>query len=153
MRVLVLSDTHGNYFNLRDVLKLHPTTDVVIFLGDGERDFEYAKQYLENRHVIMVRGNCDFYSELPENITQTIEGKKFLITHGYVENVKFGEESLLLKGQSLGADIILYGHTHVPVNKTIDNMLVFNPGSLRDGDYGFIDITPAGTIGINAKLK
>ncbi len=152
MRILVLSDVHSNRFNLREVLKMHRTAEIVVFLGDGERDFEHMEE-LENRHVIMVKGNCDLYSELPENITQTIEGKKFLITHGYVENVKFGEEKLLLKGQCLSADIILYGHTHVPVNKTVAGMLIFNPGALRDGNYGFIDITPKGTVGVLAKLK
>lgn len=152
MRILVLSDSHGSFHNLRDVLKMHTSAEVVIFLGDGEDDFRYAKSETENRHVIMVKGNCDYYSSLDENITQTIEGKRFFITHGYVENVKFGEDRLIYKGQSLGADIILYGHTHIPVNHVVDSIQIFNPGSLRDGNYGFIDITPKGTICVNAKL-
>ncbi len=152
MRILVLSDIHGNVFNLKKVLTLQKTAEVVIFLGDGERDIEEMKFDLSDRHLIAVKGNCDLYSQLEENITQTIEGKRFFITHGYLENVKYGDDRLIYKGQSLSADIILYGHTHVPVNKIVDGIRVFNPGSLRTGDYGYIDIVGDGVLCVNAKI-
>ena len=146
MRILVVSDSHGDSFTLSRIIRNHPTAEVVIFLGDGESDIHRCGIHLIDKHVIKVRGNCDFYSELEENVTQVIEGKKFFITHGFLENVKFGIDNLIYKGQSLGADIILYGHTHTPVSKYIDGVYVFNPGSVRDGNYGFIDITPKGEV-------
>lgn len=152
MRILVLSDSHSDVYSLRTAIKNHTSAEVVVFLGDGEKDLYEVSDLLMGKHVIAVKGNCDFYSSLDENIVQTIAGKKIFITHGYLENVKFGDDRLIYKGQSLDSDIILYGHTHVPVSKYIDEIYVFNPGSIRDGNYGFIDITEKGVICVNAKL-
>ncbi|MBR3588730.1 MAG: YfcE family phosphodiesterase [Clostridia bacterium] len=153
MRILVLSDSHNDYLSLKKAVETHPTAEVVVFLGDGERDLDRIDDALQLKHVIKVKGNCDIASELNENVVQTICTKKFFITHGYVENVKFGIDRLVYKGQSLDADIILYGHTHTPVNKYIDGVYVFNPGSIRDGNYGFIDITDKGEVMcVNAEI-
>lgn len=152
MRILVVSDSHGDVFSLRKAVRSQPTAEIVVFLGDGERDMDFVSYETENKHVIAVKGNCDFGSILPENVTQTISEKKLFVTHGYLENVKFGDDKLIYKGQSLGADIILYGHTHVPVNKYVDGVYVFNPGSIRNGNYGFIDITEKGVLCVNAEI-
>lgn len=152
MRILVLSDSHGDYFSLEKAIKNHPTAEVVVFLGDGERDIDRAENLLAGKHVIKVRGNCDIASSLEINHVQVIEGKKIFATHGFVENVKFGTDNLIYKGQSLGADIILYGHTHVPVNKYIDGVYLLNPGSVRDGNYGFVDITDKGVMCVDAHI-
>ncbi len=152
MRILVLSDSHSDVYSLKTAIENHREADVVIFLGDGERDFYEISSEIGNKHLIMVKGNCDLASLQEANRTENIAGKKIFITHGYLENVKFGDDTLIYKGQSFGADIILYGHTHIPVSKYIDGVYVFNPGSIRNGDYGFIDITEKGIICINAKL-
>lgn len=152
MRILVLSDSHGDYFSLQTAIRRHPTAEVVVFLGDGERDLDRAENLLKNKFVIKVKGNCDFASTLEENHVQTVEGKKIFATHGYLENVKFGDDRLIYKGQSLDADIILYGHTHVPVSKYVDGVYVMNPGSIRDGNYGFVDITEKGVMCVNAHI-
>ena len=152
MKILVLSDSHNDYLSLKKAVENHSVAEVVVFLGDGERDIDRIDDVLQFKHVIRVKGNCDIASKLDENVTQTICTKKFFITHGYVENVKFGIDRLIYKGQSLDAHIILYGHTHVPVSKYIDGVYVFNPGSIRDGNYGFIDITYKGVMCVNAKL-
>lgn len=152
MRILVVSDSHNNSFNLDRIIRCQPSAEVVIFLGDGERDMYRCGIHLIDKHVIKVKGNCDLYSELDANITQVIEGKKFFITHGYLENVKFGIDNLIYKGQEKGADIILYGHTHIPVSKYIDGVYIFNPGSVFNGEYGYIDITDKGVMCVNAHI-
>ena len=146
MRILVVSDSHDDPYTLGRIIRIQTTAEVVVFLGDGARDIDECRKYLENKHLIQVRGNRDSLTDAEVNVVQTIEGKKYFITHGYLENVKFGIDNLIYKGQELGADIILYGHTHIPVSKYIDGVYVFNPGSVRDGNYGFIDITPKGEV-------
>ena len=44
------------------------------------------------------------------------------------------------------ADIVLFGHTHLPITEYDDELYLLNPGSLQyaDGTYGIIDITDAG---------
>ena len=152
MRILVVSDSHNDSFTLGRIIRSQPSAEVVIFLGDGESDIHRCGIHLIDKHVIKVKGNCDFYSELEANVTQVIEGKKFFITHGYLENVKFGIDNLIYKGQESGADIILYGHTHIPVSKYIDGVYVFNPGSVRNGEYGYIDITDKGVMCVNVHI-
>ena len=43
MRILVVSDTHGDEAALYDALMQQPKAEVVIHLGDGERDVEAQK--------------------------------------------------------------------------------------------------------------
>jgi hypothetical protein len=50
------------------------------------------------------------------------------------------------------ADIVLFGHTHMPESIYKDGIYYFNPGSLKEGCYGVVDITDNGIICINKKL-
>ena len=75
-----------------------------------------------------------------------IEGKKFIITHGHLHNVKFNINKLKEFAKKNKADIVLYGHTHKAQNEIIDNVLFFNPGSTifpEDGkaSFGIIEIS------------
>ena len=152
MRIIVISDTHGDPYAIRKVLELQPSASALIFLGDGERDMDYVLGMTGDMRVVMVKGNCDFASQLDSSSLQIFGGKRIFCTHGYIENVKYGLYTLIEKGSQYQADIILYGHTHVPVTEYIDGIYCFNPGSLREGNYGFIDITDAGIVCVNAKV-
>lgn len=53
----------------------------------------------------------------------------------------------MYKGEELGANIILFGHTHVPLILEEDNIRIMNPGSVsyprgvdRIKTFGIIDI-------------
>lgn len=64
MRILIVSDTHKSHVNLEKVLKQTEHIDTLIHLGDvegREKDIEA----LVDCPVHMVRGNNDFFSELP----------------------------------------------------------------------------------------
>ncbi len=153
MRILVLSDSHRHNFNLFTAITEEPTAEVVYFLGDGANEFEEAKLIYGNKQAFIgVRGNCDLSSPLPDKDIRTIFDKKILATHGYVQNVKFGLTDLQLEAVSEKCDIVLFGHTHKPESIYKDGIYYFNPGSLRDGCYGVVDITPNGIICINKKL-
>lgn len=45
-----------------------------------------------------------------------------------------------------GADVLLYGHTHVPMTDYEDGLYILNPGSLRSGTYGVVDLSGAGVV-------
>ncbi len=153
MRILVLSDSHRHNFNLFTAITEEPTAEVVYFLGDGANEFEEAKLiYGKEQAFIGVRGNCDLSSFLPEKDVRIICSKKIMATHGYLQNVKFGLTDLQLEAVSEKCHIVLFGHTHKPESIYKDGIYYFNPGSLRDGCYGVIDITNNGIICINKKL-
>lgn len=153
MRILVLSDSHGMPSRILDAVEAHPEAETLIFLGDGERDFDTVESYYHSLpNVIKVAGNCDFSSSLPLLRVVTLGGKKIYCTHGHVEHVKYGTDELLLRARQEGADIVLYGHTHTGVTCYDDGLYIMNPGSIRDGHYGMIDIVPGGIMLNEAKL-
>ena len=146
MRLIVFSDSHGSVRYMRQALEMHPEADVIIHLGDGERDFETLGDLLDSKRVIQVCGNCDLYSQLNVEERLVLGGVKVLCTHGHFMHVKYGEQMLKEVARNCGAHIVLYGHTHTPVSKYDDGLYVFNPGSARDGCYGIVDIERSGIM-------
>ena len=65
MRILVVSDSHGNDGNLRRAILAQPKAEVVIHLGDGEEELLRAKRSFPEKMFLAVRGNCDWGSALP----------------------------------------------------------------------------------------
>ena len=152
MRLLVFSDSHGSTSKMTDAILLHPEADMIVHLGDGERDVERIKDIIGSKPLVQVCGNCDFYSLLPVNEYIFAGGVKILCTHGHSELVKHGTQMLYSKAKSAGARIALYGHTHCAVTDYDDGFYAMNPGSIRDGSYGVVDITEGGIICISMKL-
>ena len=153
MRILVLSDSHGMPSRILAAVEAHPEAEALIFLGDGERHLDTVESYYHSLpNVIKVAGNCDFSSSLPLLRVVTLGGKKIYCTHGHAEHVKYGTDELLLRARQEGADIVLYGHTHTGVTCYDDGLYIMNPGSIRDGHYGMIDIVPGGIMLNEAKL-
>ncbi|MGB9621246.1 MAG: YfcE family phosphodiesterase [Brevinematia bacterium] len=149
-KILVLSDSHGHLGLISDVIKIEvKNIDIVIHLGDAWFDMKpFIKDLKENhkKEVILIRGNIDEMRNdpttpfIPEKEIITIGNKKVFCTHGHLFNVSKSLEELVSASTSSGANIVLFGHTHTPTVKEINEILFFNPGALRDGFYGIINI-------------
>ncbi len=135
MKIAVLSDTHGNRSMMKRAVEKIQHCDVVIHLGDNVRDVEYLRSYIQ-RPFYVVRGNCDFESKVPNELLLHVGGKKLLMTHGHKYNVKYSLMSLMYKGEEEEVDIILFGHTHIPMNEYNQNILIMNPGSVGNPRVG-----------------
>ena len=140
MRILVLSDSHQYASGVKKAVETIDGVSMIIHLGDGERDTYCLRDLPESVELIQVRGNCDFGSELPGERLFEVRGKRIFCTHGHLYHVKYGDEMLKETAEKYEADITLYGHTHVPVTKCENGRYFFNPGSLLDGSFGYIDI-------------
>ncbi len=127
MRYIVLSDTHGNKSGVKELLS-KVKHDGVIFCGDGEGDFEILEQ-----NIYMVKGNCDFFSKLPTIISIDICGQKVLVTHGNMYGVKSGMGALMNEAEKENANLVIFGHTHIPYVNNINNITYLNPGSFKRG--------------------
>lgn len=146
MKILVLSDTHGKIDCFNKIYDVIARKDLIIHLGDNTKDIEELKKYFKG-DIHNVKGNCDYMDNttLEEKIIN-IEGKKIFLTHGHRYGVKRDLNTIYYKVQELGADIALFGHSHVPVSIRHNNILLFNPGSIslpRGGSeksYGIIEI-------------
>lgn len=156
MNILVLSDSHSNRSAIEEVIERQiKKPDAVIFLGDGLRDIMGAD--IDDVPVHRVAGNCDectpFYFLNPYTEQNLIIGDKCIFfTHGHKYGVKSTLSPLLSEGVRRGADIILFGHTHIPYEyvlrsdndygiKTDKDVYVMNPGSIGDYPHSFGNIT------------
>ena len=75
MRILIVSDTHGYHRNLDRALESAGAVDMFIHLGDVEGGEEYINAVVAcEKHI--VRGNNDFFSELPKEDEFYIGEKK-----------------------------------------------------------------------------
>lgn len=153
MRILVLSDSHGNYFAMQKAILAQPTAEAVIFLGDGHLDFERCKDFLGGKRIYAVKGNNDFHCDYPKNQVITEGGLNIYITHGQHEYVKSTLGNLVKRAQENNCSLALYGHRHEQREENCDGVKLFSPGALYDYEYGVIDITHNGYICIGIKLR
>jgi len=154
LRILVLSDSHGDYWTMEKAIKAQPTAEIIVFLGDGYADFEKCKHLFGDREIYAVTGNNDFHCQYPRNEVIEANGVKIYATHGHLEYVKSHSAGLLSAMRRNDCKIGLYGHTHVQKSDYVNGLYLFNPGSLRDkNQYGVIDITEQGIICIGMQVK
>lgn len=149
MRILVVSDTHGNAWALNQAILEQPSAETVVFLGDGEKEAREAAERFPEKRFVLTAGNCDFSSRLPLQGVFEAEGKRIFYSHGHLYHVKYGIDEFLWEARQNRADIALYGHTHEPSVLYEDGLYQMNPGSLghpRFGPptYGVIDLGRAG---------
>lgn len=151
MKCLVFSDSHGSTYFVKQVLDMHPDAEAVIFLGDGLGEIDMLRAGYPEKFWIAVRGNCDFYCSfqgLPAKKTETVRlsGYTVTATHGDLYGVKYGMGGLVSLAKETCADIVLFGHTHIPFEKYISDyekpFYLFNPGSISSasGSFGVIEL-------------
>ncbi|RKD28983.1 metallophosphoesterase [Thermohalobacter berrensis] len=147
MKILVVSDTHGDIHKCTEILEKEKSVDLFIHLGDYTKDVNQIKEKF-NITILNVRGNCDYLDyNTPEEEIIKVNGKRILLTHGHRYGVKRGLQNLYYRSKELELDAVFFGHTHIPTLRNFDNILFFNPGSISrprgrnlDKTYGLITI-------------
>ena len=149
MKVLVISDTHGNTNRAFTAYTRSEPVDIIIHLGDGSADADELREALDIP-VINVAGNCDSGSDAPRELLWECEGKRILLTHGDAYQVKSGLARLRQRAREIGVDAALFGHTHHGVLENHAGLLLVNPGTLSNAghhrSYAVLIITPEGII-------
>lgn len=151
MELLIFSDSHGRTEGMHWAIEHQVRRpDAVCFLGDGIRDAESLEYTVPRWYT--VRGNCDWGilgAAYTEDLVISLEGHRILLTHGHAYGVKEGCGRLLSHAVEIGADIVLYGHTHEPMNVTVPagtcvegvtvprTTYLFNPGSIGGYERSF----------------
>ena len=159
MKIGVLSDTHGSLFYFEKALECLSDCDVLLHAGDvlyhGPRN-DLPKDYNpkglitklnELDNILIARGNCD--ADVDQMvITHPIQGPyvlsqfgevRILVNHGYVNS----KEETIKNAKSMGATILVLGHTHVKELFVDEDLIVLNPGSTaipKDGSHSVATI-------------
>ena len=126
MRIGVFSDSHGDISPAKVFFDSLAPLDCLFHLGDCVPDGEKLSK-LFGCPVYAVRGNCDYRSDVPPERQVDLGGKRFLLLHGHQY---YSFSALLYRGEEVHADMVLYGHTHVPDLSADGPRLILNPGSL-----------------------
>lgn len=132
MRVLVVSDSHGDVEHMRRAAEL-VKPELMLHLGDGWRDAEELSRRLPELPIEKVPGNCDFRMNAPMERVLELEGKRVMLCHGHTLGVKTDLGMLLRAALERGADAVLFGHTHKPFVDIRRGVVMLNPGSI--GSY------------------
>lgn len=132
MRIAVFSDTHGNTEKMRDIVRtVNP--NIIIHLGDHDKDTKILKQEFPNIPVYSVCGNCDYGSQEPSEGILSVGKVNIFATHGHFYNVRDELDSLVYTAKRRNCQIALYGHTHIPDCRVIDGVTAVNPGTAGIG--------------------
>ncbi len=143
-RIVVISDSHGNPDKIEAVLTKEDRCKTIVFCGDGLRDLAFI-DLPKDAVLLKVDGNNDFYETVgcEQEILQEVHGRILFIAHGHRHGVKSSTNYIAETARARGANIILFGHTHIPCFIEGDPIL-FNPGALMDNRYGIIEISDTG---------
>ena len=109
------------------------------FLGDGERDIDEVREQFPGLTVYAVRGNCDMFSTLPQQLRFAFGGLEIFAAHGHMHGVKRDPafSSLKAEARKTGAKVILFGHTHKALLRREDGLTLMNPGPAGGQNPGY----------------
>lgn len=133
MRVVIISDTHGQDGAITEIRRREKRIDVLLHAGDSEGSEAFYREYM--RCVThFVAGNCDGFRGfgLPSWEVFSLGKHTAFLTHGHRYGV-FGAavpDELMAAARENGADIAVFGHSHIPLVEERDGILCVNPGSL-----------------------
>jgi len=152
--VLIVSDSHGQYYRLLDITSAFGTQcDAMIFCGDGCGDMIYLleeaaadREFAEKVPSVigLVEGNndSDSYSfalnsetinriRCPLRNTMKVCGHNIFFTHGHRCSLFYGSDELVEMSKTENADVVLFGHTHIACSELkAPKINVINPGSI-----------------------
>ena len=124
----VVSDTHG-YLNPK-VPELLAGVEHILHAGDIG-DAGIIEELARIAPVTTVRGNNDRTgpeSLFPEESEVELDGWNFFLTHE-VKVPKGPDDPSMEIYRKAGADVVVFGHSHIALQLQIGTVLFFNPGA------------------------
>lgn len=173
-----MSDVHCNGAAMDlAVAEMSSTVDVMLVAGDAVLQYRFSNEvieviraneipYISGNHEWMLlehgeralaapqnrKSNIDHMAAAPPRFEMEASGKRLLMVHAspfppYGEYLHAGSPGLA-RCAEVDVDILVLGHTHVPMATRVGSTLVLNPGSLGQGgdpahpnmvSYGVLD--------------
>ena len=171
MKIMIAADIHGSALYCRQLCELFKDSGAQKLLLLGDILYHGPRNALPQGYdpkkvcallnplkdsILCVRGNCD--SEVDQMLLHfpitapwqqvLLEKQRLFLTHGHL----FGPENLPALNQN---DVLVYGHTHLPVAEQRGEIFHFNPGSVsipkggNPASYGMLDNDVLSVIALN----
>ena len=145
MQVAVLSDTHSPRFwkGCPPAVARHLTgADLILHAGDV-CTADVLEELAAYAPVRVVLGNNDRPEVAewgaPETLQLELDGLVVAMVH---DSGPAGGRVARLRRRFPGADLVVFGHSHIPMDNREDGLRIFNPGSPTD-----MRRQPYGTLG------
>jgi len=141
MRIVVISDTHGNIEGASLILATVAGIDLVVHLGDHIADIWALAADLPCP-VVGVLGNEDRAEPGPSELVIPAAGVALLAVHGHLfdlnpylpkEAWEKRMDELVKAAVRHHASAVLFGHTHRPYLEERHGVLLINPGEIYPG--------------------
>lgn len=130
MKVLVVSDSHGRHDLLRKAIGQEAPIDMLIHAGDVEGDLDRILGPKREYEIHAVAGNMDWGTPDKSEDLFDMGGHKVFLTHGHRRGVSYTLANLRETAEEYGADVAIYGHTHMPALDVQNDITLLNPGSV-----------------------
>lgn len=140
LKILIVSDSHGNYTTLDEMIKKEFPFHVLIHCGDGVDDL-FRVTVPPDVGIVRVSGNVDRGRgyRFERTVVEELHAKKIMVTHGDRHGVENDFDALRAEGKTADADIVFFGHTHKKYFND-GRPALFNPGPANSGLYGVVTI-------------
>jgi len=133
MRIGVIADTHlqglqqCRRFSEQLLAGPFRSVDMILHAGDlGDSELLFC---LAPCPVVAVAGNTDRpHPDLPPQRLLTLAGCRIVLVHGWGGGDRIAAD-VFRHFAAERPDVIVFGHSHVPENRRVEGMLLFNPGS------------------------
>lgn len=154
MRVGLLGDTHGELRAAQLLIRRMGSVQALLHTGDYYDDAMQMSRWPELQGVLVraVLGNGDYALDGPRQALVELEGRRVWLVHGHRFGVKQGLGSLVEEARRQGAEVVVFGHTHVSLVREQSGILLVNPGSPRFprgqalGSAAVLEISPEGIV-------
>ena len=155
MKIGVVSDTHSRELPKEMLIELSKM-DLIIHAGDfcSLKDYHVFTKLKETKAVWGNMDEPEVRKTLPRKEIMEYDGVKIGLFHGEGAQQKLMD---VMQREFLNdkVDVIIFGHSHQPLNQKINGVLYFNPGSPNDTifspycSFGVLEITGGE---VNAKI-
>jgi hypothetical protein len=132
------------------VLEIFRGVDLILHAGDVGQ-LSILDELSAAAPVVAVHGNDERFAEaqrdLPYQETVIAAGQRIVLTHAHHPDLAQERESRKIDawapkldrraafGHRAGAKIVVYGHTHVPMDAVHQGVRLINPGALASGNH------------------
>ena len=132
MRAVVLSDTHirrGSKRRLPDAAyRALDEADVVLHAGDvvAAPVLDELSGFAPVHAVLGNNDDAELAAALPETLVVALDGVRIGMVHD--SGPSSGRRNRMRKAFP-DSRVVVFGHSHIPINEDLDGLLLFNPGS------------------------
>lgn len=162
----IVADTHipERMKRLPDLTRLFRGVDGILHAGDISRP-RVLDELARIAPVHAVSGNRDWYRGRPPlDVRLEFDGVRLALTHGHGGWWNYLKEKLLyvttgyqleryyrlLRARFQDVDVVVFGHSHRPINEWSNGVLMFNPGPLGPTYYRPYDGPTVGKLYLEA---